>query len=424
MKLLSVLLAALSGWIVSAEGTVLRTVPYAGKYSNKQTAIKPYIPRGKGEFRGVWVATVENIDFPRTQNPASFKQEYNKVLANAKKAGFNAVIFQIRPSSDAFYRSELNPWSRNLTGSEGVGLAGFDPLAYMVSATHLAGMQFHAWLNPYRVCGNTKMLPEQYISTLSEKNFARKNPRFILAPPSERPGYRTLLLDPGIPQVRTHILATVQEIISRYKVDAIHFDDYFYPYGGVGNLDMRSFQKYNPLNLSLHDWRRNNVDIVIKSVNSLLHAHAKKTGRKIQFGISPFGIWGNAGKIVGGSLTGGKESYFINYADTRKWVRRKWIDYIVPQLYWHFGHETAAYACLVDWWCSIVRGTGVKLYIGLAPYRLGSYGWGVSELADQLRYNSSRKYVSGNVMFSYSKVFFPGTKTAKAGVQQALALWK
>ena len=233
-----------------------------------------------------------------------------------------------------------------------------------------------------------------------------------------------MLLDPGIPQVRTHILATVQEIISRYKVDAIHFDDYFYPYGGVGNLDMRSFQKYNPLNLSLHDWRRNNVDIVIKSVNSLLHAHAKKTGRKIQFGISPFGIWGNAGKIAGGSLTGGKESYFINYADTRKWVRRKWIDYIVPQLYWHFGHETAAYACLVDWWCSIVRGTGVKLYIGLAPYRLGSYGWGVSELADQLRYNSSRKYVSGNVMFSYSKVFFPGTKTAKAGVQQALALWK
>ena len=423
MKLLLSLLVALSGWIVSAEKIAFRTVPYAGKFSKKKVMITPYIPR-KEEFRGVWVATVENIDFPRTKSAADFKSAYNRLLANAKKAGFNAIIFQVRPASDAFYPSKLNPWSRNLTGTEGTAISGFDPLAYMVHAAHLAGMQFHAWLNPYRVCGNTKTTPAKYLASLSKNNFARRNPHFVLAPPSEIAGYKTLLLDPGVPQVRNHIISTVQEIVSRYNVDAIHFDDYFYPYGGVGNLDRISFQKYNPLKLSLHDWRRNNVDLVIKSVKSLLAQHAQKTGRKVQFGISPFGIWGNASSIPGGSLTGGKESYFINYADTRKWVQRNWIDYIVPQLYWNFGHETAAYACLVDWWCSTVQNTNVKLYIGLAPYRLGTPGWSTRELADQLRYNSSKRNVSGNIMFSYSKIFSPRSKAAKAGVNQALSLWK
>ena len=423
MKLLLSLLFALASWIVFADKVAFRKVPYAGKYSNKKTVIPKYVSRGKNEFRGLWVATVENIDFPRTQSASAFKAAYSRLLANAKKAGFNAVIFQVRPSSDAFYRSDINPWSRNLTGIEGTGISGFDPLAYMVKATHLEGMQFHAWLNPYRVCGNTKVAPAQYLTTLSKMNFARQNPHFVLAPPSERAGYRTLLLDPGIPQVRSHILATVSEIVSKYDVDAIHFDDYFYPYGGVDNLDLMTYKKYNPLKLSLHDWRRNNVNLVIKSVKSMLDAHTKKSGRKVQFGVSPFGIWGNASKIAGGSLTGGKESYFINYADTRKWVQRRWVDYIVPQLYWHFGHETAAYACLVDWWCATGKGTGVRLYIGLAPYRLGAAEWSSRELADQLRYNSNKSEVSGNVMFSYSKVFFP-SKKALPGVRQALYLWK
>ena len=423
MKWLLSLLVALSSWAVSAEKVVLRSVPYARKFSRKKADITPYVAR-KGEFRGIWVATVENIDFPRTRSASEFIAAYNRILVNAKNAGFNAIIFQVRPASDAFYPSMLNPWSRNLCGVEGVGIAKFDPLAYMVSATHRAGMQFHAWLNPYRVCGNTKLSPAKYLRTLHKNNFARKNPQFVLAPPSERTGYRTLLLDPGVPQVRQHIVSTVNEIVTRYNVDAVHFDDYFYPYGGVANLDTASYRRYNPLKLTLQNWRRSNVDMVIMSVRKLLDDHARRTGRRVQFGISPFGIWGNASNISGGSLTGGKESYFINYADTAKWVRKNWIDYIVPQLYWHFGHETAAYACLVDWWCSVVRGTKVKLYIGLAPYRLGAPGWTDRELADQLRYNSARNGVSGNVMFSYSKVFFPKGKAAKSGVKQALSLWK
>lgn len=412
--------AVLCGQLQAAPAA--RRVPYAGRYSKKSVFIPKYTPKA-AEFRGVWVATVENIDFAKCVTSKQFIQAYRQVLFNAKRAGFNAIIFQIRPASDAFYYSKINPWSRNLTGIEGAGIKNFDPLAYMVRATHREGMQFHAWLNPYRVCGNTKMGKMQYISTLSEKNFARRNPGCVLAVPSERKGYNTLLLDPGLPQVRSHILNTVNEIITRYDVDAIHFDDYFYPYGGVGRSDFGTYQRHNPHKLTLDAWRRNNVDLVIKNIRILLDSHRKRTGKKVAFGISPFGIWGNAGHISGGSLTGGKESYFINYADTRKWVKRNWIDYIAPQLYWHFGHDTAAYACLVDWWCSTVRGTNVKLYIGLAPYRLGAPGWSPRELADQLRYNSSRRDVSGNIMFSYSKIFKPA-KAARPGVNQALSLWK
>ena len=420
VKLLFLLLALIGTITLFAAP---RRVPYAGKYSKLSVTVPPYRAK-KTELRGVWVATVENIDFPKTASAAAFQTEYNKILRNAKAAGFNTIIFQVRPASDAFYCSKHNPWSRNLTGSEGKAVKNFDPLAYMVKATHAQNMQFHAWLNPYRVCGNTKLSVKQYLSTLDPRNFARKNPQYVLAPPSERKGYRTLLLDPGIPEVRNHIVNTVHEIIANYKVDAIHFDDYFYPYGGIGSCDKSSYARHNPLKLALDDWRRNNVDLVIKNIRILLNDHARKTGRRVEFGISPFGIWGNANHIKGGSLTGGKESYFINYADTRKWVQRRWIDYIVPQLYWQFTHETAAYACLVDWWCANVRGTGVKLYIGLAPYRLGTPNWSTRELADQLRYNSSKSEVSGNIMFSYSKVFFPSTKSARSGVQQALSLWK
>ena len=423
MKLLLSLIVISSCLALAAKSVAGRSVPYAGKFSKKRVLIPKYRKPAR-EFRGVWVATVENIDFPITGNPQTFKEAYNKILANARTSGFNAIIFQVRPTLDAFYPSQINPWSRSLTGTEGRSFKKFDPLAYMVQATHNYGMEFHAWLNPYRVCGKTKMPVKNYLATLSPGNFARKNPQYVIAPASETPGYRTLLLNPGIPQVRTHIVDTVREIIAKYNVDAIHFDDYFYPYGGVQNTDIAAWKLYNPANLNINSWRRNNVDLVIKGVSDVIRLHNRKYKRNIKFGISPFGIWANASTTKYGSLTGGKESYSINYADTRKWVRYNWIDYIAPQLYWQFSHDTAAYACLVDWWCSTVRGTGVKLYIGLAPYRIGAPGWNTRELADQLRYNSVRNEVAGNIMFSYSKVFFPRTKAARTGIHQALSLWK
>ena len=400
-----------------------KSYPYAGKFSKRRVTIPKYQP-GRDKFRGVWVATVENIDFPQVKSAAAYKTAYEKILDNAQRAGFNAIIFQVRPTSDAFYFSRINPWSRNLAGAEGAFIKGFDPLAYMIDATHRRKMEFHAWLNPYRVCNKTKLHPQQYLATLDKKNFARRNPQFVLAPMSEMPGHRTLILDPGVPMVREHIFETVSEIVSRYKVDAIHFDDYFYPYGGVGNCDAATYKRFNPGKLPLGAWRRNNVDLVIKGIKSILDANQRKTGRKVRFGISPFGIWANRSNISTGSLTGGKESYFVNYADTRKWVKNRWIDYIVPQLYWQFTHETAAYACLVDWWCDTVRGTGVNLYIGLAPYRLGATGWSQFELADQMRYNSIKPEVSGNVMFSYSKIFSPLNKVMAIGVRNALSLWR
>ncbi len=412
------------GTILSVQCSLFgKSYPYAGKFSKRKVNIPHYYP-GRAKFRGIWVATVENIDFPQTRSAAAFRQAYERILDNAQRAGFNAVIFQVRPASDAFYLSRINPWSRNYTGAEGQAIKGFDPLAYMVEATHRRKMEFHAWLNPYRVCGKTKLPVKQYLETLDKKNFARRNPQFVLAPASETPGYRTLLLDPGIPQVREHIFATVYEIVSHYKVDAIHFDDYFYPYGGIGNCDINTFKRFNPAKLSIDNWRRNNVDLVIKGVRNIISRQQKKSGRRIRFGVSPFGIWANNSHIKGGSLTGGKESFFINYADTRKWVKNRWIDYIVPQLYWQFTHETAAYACLVDWWSNTVRNTGVDLYIGLAPYRLGAPGWSQFELADQMCYNSMRPEVQGNVMFSYSKVFAPRNKVMAEGVRRALNLWK
>ena len=423
MKLLLAAAVILFCIVLAAKTPVARTVPYAGKFSKKRVVIPRY-KRPAREFRGVWVATVENIDFPTTRNAQAFKAAYERILINSRKAGFNAIIFQVRPTLDAFYPSRINPWSRNLTGVEGNGIKKFDPLAYMVQATHRYGMEFHAWLNPYRVCGNTKVPTAKYLSSLAPGNFARRNPQFVIAPASETPGHRTLLLDPGIPQVRQHIIDTVREIVSKYDVDAIHFDDYFYPYGGVQNTDAASYRRYNPQKLSLNAWRRNNVDTVIKGVSDVIRQNNTKRKRKVRFGISPFGIWANSSSVKTGSLTGGKESYSINYADTRKWVKYGWIDYIVPQLYWQFSHETAAYACLTDWWSNTVRGTRVKLYIGLAPYRLGAPGWGTRELADQLKYNSSKPEVAGNVMFSYSKIFFPRTKAARSGIQQALSLWK
>ena len=176
--------------------------------------------------------------------------------------------------------------------------------------------------------------------------------------------------------------------------------------------------------MTLENWRRNNVNLVIQGIHQRLKEYNTVKKTNIQFGISPFGIWGNRKNLPAGSLTGGKESYVTNFADTRLWVKQGWIDYIAPQLYWSFGHKTASYAALCDWWCLQTKNTKVKLYIGIAPYQLGSNStWGKYELANQLRYNSARQ-VSGSIWFSYSKVFAPLNPTMKQGVDNALRLWK
>jgi len=398
--------------------TTGKPVRYAGKFSASPVWLHRYYPKVR-EFRGVWVATVENLDFPTHRDAATFRRDYIRLVNNIARANFNAVIFQVRPCNDAFYPSKLNPWSQFLTGTEGTGIRNFDPLKFMVDEAHRRGLEFHAWFNPYRVVGNTPLGKAAYLKRLSPGNFARRNPGLVMCIPQG--GKRNqLILNPGEPAVMRHIIETVREVVGKYRIDAVHFDDYFYPYEGLSNQDWNTYRRYSK-GMKLDDWRRQNVTTVIRAVRGMLNERAKVTGRRIRFGISPFGIWANRSAMPEGSLTGGLQSYFRQYADTRGWVKRGYIDYIVPQLYWEFSHETAAYAALSDWWSNTVRGTRTKLFIGHAASRLGSSRkWSAQELPNQLRYNCGRPEISGSVLFSYRHVFCPANRAQKLGVGYVL----
>lgn len=366
------------------------------------------------EFRSAWVSTVWNLDFPQTNGKASeFKTQYNKVLDSFDKMNMNVVTFQIRPRGDAFYPSNLNPWSHRLTGTQGKAPeAGFDPLSYMVSETHKRGMKYYAWFNPYLITestytGKTK---EQILSTLSSNNFARKNPDLVFLDSGK------LYLNPGEPKVQQFIINTVMEVVNKYDIDGVQFDDYFYPYGASfkqTNPDMATYKKYGSGFSSIESWRRNNTDTLIKNLN----AEIKKSKSNVKFGISPFGIWGNSAKHPSGSSEGegaavsktSMSSYDDIFADTRKWVKQGWIDYIIPQLYWSCDNNVAPYKVLVDWWANVVKGTNCNLYIGHAVYKYkdgqaNSYEaahWkNPSEILNQIEYNRKNPNVKGSSFFS------------------------
>lgn len=419
---------------VSAETVILKNrttgkpIPYGGSQQGGNILVPTTYKTKPREFRGTWVATVEHIDFGKHTTADSFKKEYLEVVNNLASLNFNAMMFQVRPTNDAFYASNLNPWSKYLTGKEGVGIPNFDPMTFMVEEAHKRGIEFHAWLNPYRVVSSTPMRKAQYLATLAPGNFARRRPDLVLEIPLENNKYQ-LILNPGEPEVINFVVNTVKEIIQKYPVDAIHFDDYFYPYTPMGEIDIATYRKYNKQRYTnIDDWRRGNVDTLIYYLKQAISQHNKTFKRNIQLGISPFGIWANKSKNSAGSLTKGSESYYRQHADTRGWVKRGWIDYIVPQLYWPFNQAVAPYAALADWWAYQVNGTNVKLYIGVAGYRMGneSADWkNVDELAAQFRYNSVRPNIHGEVIFSYKSIFHPSNATMNQGVTQMLKnYWK
>lgn len=425
LKILSSLAALLTA-VINLPAQTIPNSRYAGKLDPRPVKLPPFYAAQKNELRGIWVATIFNIDYPRPQNVEAFKKFYSNMCRNLASSSFNAIFFQVRPANDAFYRSKLNPWSRYLSGTEGVPLSGagnFDPLAYMVREAHRHGLSFHAWLNPYRVCNGTKLTKKQYLNTLAVNNFARLHPDLVIE--CKQPdGQRKLVLDPGAPAVRKFVEATVNEIIWNYPVDSIHFDDYFYPDNISAAADRATFLRNNPRKLSLADWRRSNVTILINNVHKQIQRFNRQYKRNVRFGVSPFGIWRNKSNTPQGSLTAGRESYSSQYADTRLWVKQRMIDYIVPQLYWNFDHNTAAYAALTDWWCETVRDTGVTLYIGHAAYQLGKKGWSVNELYYQLRYNRSKPYVRGSIVFSYRSIAAPENNTMLRGGRITLQrLW-
>ena len=347
-----------------------------------------------GEFRGVWVSTVLNLDYPSKTglSVAQLKSEATAILDNCVALGMNAVILQVRPSGDAFYKSKLFPWSEYLTGKQG-GAPGenFDPLAFWVKEAHARGLALHAWINPFRV---TKS--KQELSALASSNYAVKNPGWVV-----KHSDGNLYYNPGIPGVRSLVVDGVKEIVQNYDVDGIHFDDYFYP--GKNFADQDTYKKYGSGYKNIEDWRRGNVDKLIEETYKAI----KEIKPDVRFGVSPFGIWANKSSNKLGSDTNGSQSFSDNYADSRKWVKNGWLDYICPQLYWNIGFKIADYEVLLKWWANVVKDGKVDLYVGHSSYRCGNTdpknAWfGTSELRRQLNMNAATPEVKGSVHFRYS----------------------
>ncbi|MEW9549874.1 family 10 glycosylhydrolase [Nonomuraea sp. NPDC050783] len=350
----------------------------------------------KRQLRAMWISSVANIDWPsRTGLSAAAQQaEFRAWLDLAVAKRMNAVMVQVRPTADAFWPSPYEPWSQWLTGTQG-GDPGYDPLAFMVSEAHARDLELHAWFNPYRIANHDD--PSKLLST----HPARKNPGWRFAYGGK------LYYNPGIPAVRAFIEDAIMDAVSRYDVDGVHLDDYFYPYPASGEQipDSATFAQYGGSFTNVADWRRENVNLLVRELDQRIHA-AKP---HVSFGISPFGIWRNAGTDPLGSRTSGLQSYDAIYADSRTWVKQGWVDYISPQIYWHLGFSTAAYEVLTAWWSDVVRDTGVQLVIGQAAYRAGASGqeaaWqDPAELSDHLLDNRKHPEISGDVYFSAKDV--------------------
>lgn len=312
----------------------------------------------KHEFRAVWVATVANIDWPSASGLSSEQQknEIRSILNLHQELGMNAIILQIRPAADALYQSELEPWSRYLSGTQGKRPQPYyDPLEFWIDECHKRGIELHAWLNPYRVANKLD-------DPLATTHIAFDHPEWIL-----RYGNR-LYFDPGIPETRDFLIKVVKDIVERYDVDAIHFDDYFYPYPLVEAFpDTASFRQHNRgyTAENIDDWRRENVDITIKMLNDTI----KATKAWVKFGISPFGVWRNSADDPRGSDTqAGTTNYDHLYADIIKWQKEGWIDYCLPQLYWHIGHPQVDFNLLANWWKN--HAYKRAMYVGHGVYRV------------------------------------------------------
>jgi len=311
----------------------------------------------KYEFRAVWVATVANIDWPSMPGLSSEKQQQEviDILNLHQQLGMNAIIIQVRPSADAIYPSGLEPWSRYLTGIPGkMPEPYYDPLKFWIEECHKRGMELHAWLNPYRVALNAQQ-------PLAGNHIAFKHPEWVLKYGN------SLYFDPGLPQTRKFVVMVVKDIVSRYDVDAIHFDDYFYPYPLKEDFpDTTSFKYYSRgfLSSDKDDWRRENVDILIKMLNDTI----KSIKSWVKFGISPFGVWRNKSDDPEGSNTqAGITNYDHLYANIIKWQKNGWIDYVIPQIYWYVGHPAADFKTLTGWWKAHSYDRAV--YIGHAVYK-------------------------------------------------------
>jgi len=349
----------------------------------------------KREMRAVWIATVANIDWPSQRNltPKAQRDEMRNMLDSLQKNNVNTIVLQIRPTADAFYPSALEPWSHWLTGKQGIKPDPYyDPLQFVISEAHKRCIDVHVWLNPYRVTNsdNLNILNKNHLYFKNRDLFVKYGDKYYF--------------EPGLDETREFLNRVVEDVVERYDIDAIHFDDYFYPYK-VGNEefpDEATFRK-NPRGFAPNqkaDWRRNNVNLVIAELQHTI----KSLKPWVEFGISPFGVWRNDNVDPNGSATrAGVQNYDDLYADILKWLKEGTIDYVAPQLYWEIGKKVADYQILIKWWSD--NSFGKNLYIGLYASQLGSKeantAWRTgNELCRQLYMNKSYPKVDGALFFS------------------------
>jgi uncharacterized lipoprotein YddW (UPF0748 family) len=357
----------------------------------------------KREFRGAWIATYASIDWPnRFQTPDQQRATLISILDHHQATGINAVFLQVRSQCDAMYPSTIEPWSFYLTNQQGKAPSPlWDPLQFAIDECHKRGMELHAWINPYRAVANAAQLP-----TFASTHVAKQHPEWLIATSTLR------TLNPGLPQVRDYITSVITDIVERYDVDGIHFDDYFYPNASFNddaafNADPRGFT-------NRADWRRDNVNLLIRRINETIH------GLKpwVKFGVSPSGIYRNSTDPEIGTPTTGLQHYVSLYADSKKWIEQGWVDYLAPQVYWYIGQPGADYNKVVPWWST--KTYGRHMYIGLAGYKVADPAQGAAwadpaQIPNQVLLNRSLSTIRGQAVYNTSSL-----RSNKLGFRDAL----
>jgi uncharacterized lipoprotein YddW (UPF0748 family) len=393
--------------IACAEPTAEPAADVAASGTPADCTTDPAVP--KRELRAMWIASVVNIDWPRQPrlSEQTLKDDYKAWLDMAERLNHNAVVVQIRPTADAFWPSPYEPWSEWLTGARDGQGPGWDPLKFLVDEAHSRNLEFHAWFNPYRISMPTSSGGAgPFIDRLAPNHPVRQHEDWAVAYPTKDLAGSRLYYNPGIPAVREFVQTAIMDAVLNYDIDGVHFDDYFYPYPANGQDfdDAAAFATYGAGWASKADWRRNNIDLLIQEMS----AKVRTTKPWVKFGVSPFGIWRNKAADPLGSDTNGTQSYDANFADTRKWVKQGWLDYIVPQVYWNIGFAVADYAKLTTWWADVVAGTDTQLYIGQADYKISLAGqpaawFDPNEMGRHIALNRSLG-VDGSIHFSAKDV--------------------
>jgi len=349
----------------------------------------------KRELRAVWISTHLSLDWPnRTQTPEQQRAALTAILDHNVATGMNAAFLQVRSQSDAMYPSELEPWSYYLTNNQGSAPApSWDPLQFAIDESRKRGLEFHAWINPYRAVANTAT--ETNTAQYAADHVSRTHPEWMLQVGTVK------ILNPGLAAVREHVTQVIMDIVERYDVDGIHFDDYFYPAGTINDdaayaLDPRGFPATTA---GRADWRRDNINLLIAGVNERIRA----VKPWVKFGVSPSGIYRSSTDPAIGSPTsaGASQHYLSNFADTRSWLREGWVDYLAPQVYWYIGQAGSDYKLLVPWWNE--NAFGRHMYIGIADYKMGTAGWtDPKQVANQIALNRAQGHIAGQIHFRHA----------------------